>query len=292
MRRSSVGGPLSPGPPQYRSVTPSFPLFGHTQNMVSGPSRATSPPARRSITPQPSSRPNQMYQPPLSPRNTSIRLGSDEERGRSVSRIYRNHPVWDAADRSEISERLYGPLISTVRELSEAAAASSMSELSSSTASSPPQAKKSTPTTSVLTLSSSASGSNTTLHSTSSSSKLNETSPLLTTSSQTRTEASVINSLAPVPSSSARTAAQSSSRHTSRAIVHALTSPYPKTRYRVGWDAQATAALRWALPDRVLDWGFNALSAAVARERDEKEKEEKDRERRASDGELAIANPA
>jgi small-conductance mechanosensitive channel len=71
-------------------------------------------------------------------------------------------------------------------------------------------------------------------------------------------------------------AALSSLRHTSRAIAHALVSPFPKTKYRVGWDARATAALRWALPDRVLDWGFAALSA---RERKEREKESADAKR-------------
>ncbi|KAJ3131218.1 hypothetical protein HK100_006626 [Physocladia obscura] len=52
----------------------------------------------------------------------------------------------------------------------------------------------------------------------------------------------------------------SSCRHVSRAIVHSLTSPFPKTRYRVGWDAKTTSLLKWALPDRFLDWGFVALS--------------------------------
>ncbi|KAJ3117445.1 hypothetical protein HK100_000814 [Physocladia obscura] len=52
----------------------------------------------------------------------------------------------------------------------------------------------------------------------------------------------------------------SSCRHVSRAIVHSLISPFPKTRYRVGWDAKTTSLLKWALPDRFLDWGFVTLS--------------------------------
>ncbi|KAI8841719.1 hypothetical protein BC829DRAFT_402399 [Chytridium lagenaria] len=281
--RSSVG-PTSatPSPSMIAYNRSANPNFGHTGSPR--PMRAVSPPARRSLTPQPSSRPNQMYQPPTPSRAVAIAPGeSDEERGRSVSRMHRHHPVWDASNRVEVSERLYGPLISTVRDLSEAAAASSRSE-PNSTPSSPPQMKK---------LTSSASGSNTTLHSaSSSSSKLNETTPLLNSmtsvsKSLTVSTSSVdnITSESTTPSSSARTAAQSSSRHTSRAIVHALTAPYPKTRYRVGWDARATAALRWALPDRVLDWGFNALSAVAAKERDEKEKEEKEKR-----SELAVTN--
>ncbi len=38
-----------------------------------------------------------------------------------------------------------------------------------------------------------------------------------------------------------------------RAIVHALTSDRPKTRYLVGWDAKSVAFLRWLLPDRSFD---------------------------------------
>ncbi|KAJ3182703.1 hypothetical protein HDU87_008042 [Geranomyces variabilis] len=46
-----------------------------------------------------------------------------------------------------------------------------------------------------------------------------------------------------------------STSHTTRAILHALFDPYPKTRYLVGVDAR----LAWflgLLPDRVLDWAF------------------------------------
>ena len=37
------------------------------------------------------------------------------------------------------------------------------------------------------------------------------------------------------------------------AIAHALTASRPKTRYLVGSDARAQAAMKWLLPDRVLD---------------------------------------
>jgi NAD(P)-dependent dehydrogenase (short-subunit alcohol dehydrogenase family) len=38
------------------------------------------------------------------------------------------------------------------------------------------------------------------------------------------------------------------------AIVHALTSNRPKTRYLVGWDAKSIAFLKWLLPDRGFDF--------------------------------------
>ncbi|KAJ3098531.1 hypothetical protein HDU97_003950 [Phlyctochytrium planicorne] len=203
------------------------------------------PPQRRSLTPQPSARPNQMYQPPSPPRQ-------DGERGRSMSRIYRQHPVWDVRDRMEVSERLYGPLIETVRELSEVAAAANVGPSSSEDKGKGEGSLVSSPGGSAR----------------SSTGKLNETTPLLVSTDKRSGSVAAISTASPASAgtSSVSMAAQSSSRHTSRAILHALTSPYPKTRYRVGWDARATAALRWALPDRVLDWGFSALSAANARE--------------------------
>lgn len=38
-----------------------------------------------------------------------------------------------------------------------------------------------------------------------------------------------------------------------RAIMHALTSDKPKTRYLVRWDAKSIAFLKWLLPDRCFD---------------------------------------
>ncbi|KAJ3088232.1 hypothetical protein HDU96_004198 [Phlyctochytrium bullatum] len=215
---------------------------------VSATRRTASPvTARRSLTPQPSSHPERMYRAPTV-------LRTDDERGRTMSRAggHRQHPVWDAVDRDEATRRLYGPLITTVRELAEAAAASAASAGPSSGGSATPVAESSSARSSSVTLAGS-------------------TSSL---------------DVAATPASVMK-AAQSSSRHTSRAIVHALTSAYPKTRYRVGWDARATAALRWALPDRVLDWGFNALAAAARAEKEE----ERRREEAAAAGGLVVANP-
>ena len=39
-----------------------------------------------------------------------------------------------------------------------------------------------------------------------------------------------------------------------RAVVHALRSRFPKTRYLVGKDAKVNALLATALPDRLQDW--------------------------------------
>jgi NAD(P)-dependent dehydrogenase (short-subunit alcohol dehydrogenase family) len=44
-----------------------------------------------------------------------------------------------------------------------------------------------------------------------------------------------------------------------RAVVHALTSPRPKTRYLVGWDAKIRAWMVKLLPDRVADHLLVAL---------------------------------
>lgn len=41
----------------------------------------------------------------------------------------------------------------------------------------------------------------------------------------------------------------------SRAVAHALCSPHPHTRYRLGWDGRAVGVLRF-VPDRVRDWFF------------------------------------
>ena len=38
-----------------------------------------------------------------------------------------------------------------------------------------------------------------------------------------------------------------------RAIVYALTSNRPKTRYLIRWDARSIAFLKWLLPDRAFD---------------------------------------
>ena len=37
------------------------------------------------------------------------------------------------------------------------------------------------------------------------------------------------------------------------AIVHALTSPFPRTRYLVGHDAYLLAFLKWSCCDRIFD---------------------------------------
>ena len=39
-----------------------------------------------------------------------------------------------------------------------------------------------------------------------------------------------------------------------RAVVHALRSRFPKTRYLVGRDAKVRALLATVLPDRLQDW--------------------------------------
>ena len=41
--------------------------------------------------------------------------------------------------------------------------------------------------------------------------------------------------------------------------MHALFSPYPMTRYLCGWDAKLASALKWVLPDRIMDLGFQAI---------------------------------
>lgn len=50
-----------------------------------------------------------------------------------------------------------------------------------------------------------------------------------------------------------------SPEHVTMAILHALTSPFPKTRYVVGIDAKLTQFLRTVFPDRLLDWGYHVL---------------------------------
>ncbi|KAI8916865.1 hypothetical protein BC831DRAFT_486019 [Entophlyctis helioformis] len=50
-----------------------------------------------------------------------------------------------------------------------------------------------------------------------------------------------------------------SPEYTTRAIVHALTSSYPRTRYFVGFDAKMTSWMRAVFSDRVLDWGYQVL---------------------------------
>ncbi|KAJ1552734.1 hypothetical protein HK405_010210, partial [Cladochytrium tenue] len=180
---------------------------------------------------------------------------------RSRGRIL--HPVWDSENPSGTAEQLYGPLIATVRDLSMAAsgsvasAAATPSNQEGQLVTLPPApslAYRPGATTAARRRNLAARSRSVTI----------DTRPTL---------AVVVAAPEPAPSVAAVDAGSSSSRHTSRAICHALTSPFPKTRYRVGWDARATAALRWALPDRLLDWGFALASAR----QDTKEKE-KDRE--------------
>ncbi|KAI8814565.1 hypothetical protein BJ742DRAFT_268973 [Cladochytrium replicatum] len=61
-----------------------------------------------------------------------------------------------------------------------------------------------------------------------------------------------------------------------RAIIHALTSKYPMTRYLCGLDARATALMRWVLPDRLLDLGFQAMvgEREMQRQRELEEQEQ------------------
>ncbi|KAJ3186800.1 hypothetical protein HK101_009583 [Irineochytrium annulatum] len=224
-RRGSVG-----------SATPSTLRRRHNAGSRSrSPGAGTlSPPppeaTRRSFTPQPSSRPNRMYEPPL-PEPTAV-----------VGREWSHHPIWDSEDLAGVSRRLYGPLIDAVRELAESASGSTTRPAAPST----PGSRRNR-------------GGDST-----------GKSPAQTDDASRRPKPDV-----------------GQSKHTSRAIAHALTSSYPKTRYRVGWDARATAYLRWALPDRVLDWGFQALSgrereAIERRERKERERRER-REREAEE---------
>lgn len=53
--------------------------------------------------------------------------------------------------------------------------------------------------------------------------------------------------------------------YSTRALMHALFSPYPKTRYFVGWDARATWLLRSFLPDRILDAMYTSSIASFER---------------------------
>ncbi|KAJ2688697.1 hypothetical protein IWW39_002002 [Coemansia spiralis] len=42
--------------------------------------------------------------------------------------------------------------------------------------------------------------------------------------------------------------------HAVNAIVHALTSPYPKSTYRVGWDARLMGLATWIASEEVVEW--------------------------------------
>ncbi|KAJ2613579.1 hypothetical protein H4S08_002128 [Coemansia sp. RSA 1365] len=48
-------------------------------------------------------------------------------------------------------------------------------------------------------------------------------------------------------------------RHAVSAIIHALTSRYPKSTYRVGWDSRLMYFLRWSISDEVLEWLCRAI---------------------------------
>ncbi|KAI8592395.1 hypothetical protein BDZ88DRAFT_407827 [Geranomyces variabilis] len=83
---------------------------------------------------------------------------------------------------------------------------------------------------------------------------------IVTTPSTFRDDKQLEKMYAPLHSSLSQITAETrkhliSTSHTTRAILHALLDPYPKTRYLVGVDAR----LAWflgLLPDRVLDWAF------------------------------------
>ncbi|KAJ3399430.1 hypothetical protein HDU80_007900 [Chytriomyces hyalinus] len=174
------------------------------------------------------------------------------------------HPTWDAMDRSQVAQKLYGPLMETVRDMSDAAAGR-VREIEYQERATARQGPRRHSLINTLT------ASLTTSANTESAAYVDpegqqqrrrprgkSVGPLLT---QTGTVQRMVD-MGVVEESDVAKALTSSCRHVSRAIVHGLTSPFPKTRYRVGWDARATAALRWALPDRFLDWGFVALSGA------------------------------
>ncbi|KAJ2797419.1 hypothetical protein H4R20_005188 [Coemansia guatemalensis] len=48
-------------------------------------------------------------------------------------------------------------------------------------------------------------------------------------------------------------------RHAVSAIIHALTSRYPKSTYRVGWDSRLMHLLRWAISDEMMEWLCRAI---------------------------------
>lgn len=54
--------------------------------------------------------------------------------------------------------------------------------------------------------------------------------------------------------------------YSTRALMHALFSSYPKTRYFVGWDARATWLLRSFLPDRILDAMYTSSIASFEKD--------------------------
>ncbi|KAJ3052967.1 hypothetical protein HDU99_008070 [Rhizoclosmatium hyalinum] len=143
------------------------------------------------------------------------------------------HPTWDATDRARVAKKLYGPLMETVAE-------------ASATAEDRDRPSRSTDPNYIAPAKPRRRG--------------QSVGPLLTQSGAAQRAAE----LGVATPSVERTALTSSCRHVSRAIVHGLTSPFPKTRYRVGWDAKTTSVLRWALPDRFLDWGFVAMSSGAS----------------------------
>ncbi|KAJ3388551.1 hypothetical protein HDU92_001443, partial [Lobulomyces angularis] len=60
-----------------------------------------------------------------------------------------------------------------------------------------------------------------------------------------------------------------SARPTTRAITHALFAQYPMTRYLCGWNAKVAAAVKWAMPDRIIDMGFQTIM--MSNEEEDKE---------------------
>ncbi|PIA17486.1 NAD(P)-binding protein [Coemansia reversa NRRL 1564] len=48
-------------------------------------------------------------------------------------------------------------------------------------------------------------------------------------------------------------------RHAVGAIIHALTSCYPKSTYRVGWDSRLMHLVRWGISDEVMEWLCRAI---------------------------------
>ncbi|KAI8616225.1 hypothetical protein BC830DRAFT_219664 [Chytriomyces sp. MP71] len=168
------------------------------------------------------------------------------------------HPTWDATDRAQVAQKLYGPLIDAVRDMSDAAADRVREEEYQERASArDPTRRRSLINSLTASLSPSANMESPNYAAPAARRARGQSvGPLLT---QTGTVQRMVD-MGVVDESDVVKALTSSCRHVSRAIVHGLTSPFPKTRYRVGWDARATAALRWALPDRFLDWGFVALS--------------------------------
>ncbi|KAJ3002532.1 UNVERIFIED_CONTAM: hypothetical protein HDU68_006176 [Siphonaria sp. JEL0065] len=162
------------------------------------------------------------------------------------------HPTWDATDRTRVAQKLYGPLMDTVAEVSQAAAnrarETEMGE------------RESVRRKSIGNLTSNAPGPRDEGYKTPPAKPRRRAQSVAPGAESGAFQRAVELGVVDQQPKQDLGALTSSCRHVSRAIVHSLTSPFPKTRYRVGWDAKTTSVLRWALPDRFLDWGYVAMS--------------------------------